>query len=379
MRILVVNGPNLNLLGTREPDVYGTATLSDLEGRWRRRAADKGASIETFQSNHEGAIVDAINGTTDRYNGLIINAGALTHYSFSVRDAVVASNLPTVEVHISNIYEREEWRHFSVLSDVCDLTIVGRGTDGYLNAIDHLVAVGAHAPTTVQYADHADATLDLRTPSGGGPHPVALLIHGGFWKAVWKRDLMDPMAVALAEIGWATVNVEYTRGAGSYGAALQDINAAVQWIADNAEAHQLDAQRIVAIGHSAGGYLALRLAHGDSLVSAALPMAAVSDLGATSESRPDDDPVAVLLGSSRSEAPRLWDQAEIAGQPLVPVHMLHGIDDDSVMPAQSKAYVQLRHGAVPITIIDGCGHMDIIDPQAGSWPTVVAALETLKT
>ncbi len=379
MHILVVNGPNLNLLGTREPDVYGTATLSDLEAQWSQRAAGWGATVEAFQSNHEGAIVDVINGATDRYDGLIINAGALTHYSFSVRDAVAACGLRTVEVHISNIYEREEWRHFSVLSDICDLTIVGRGTEGYINAIDHLVAVDAHTPTTVPYADHADATLDLRTPSGSGPHPVALLIHGGFWNDVWKRDLMDPMAVALTEIGWATVNVEYTRGVGSYGAAPADIAAAVAWTADNADAHRLDVQRIVAVGHSAGGYLALRLAHGDSLVAAAVPIAAVSDLGTTSESRPDDDPVEMFLGSSRNEAPRLWDQAELAGQPLVPVHMLHGVDDDTVMPAQSETYVQRRSGTVPLTLVDGCGHMDIIDPQADSWSSVVAALEAIRS
>jgi len=379
MRILIVNGPNLNLIGTREPAVYGTATLSDLEGQWRRRAVGNGASIETFQSNHEGAIVDAINGTTDRYDGLIINAGALTHYSYSVRDAVAACDLPTVEVHISNIYEREEWRHFSVLSGVCDLTIVGRGTDGYLHGIDHLVAVNAHAPTTVRYGDRADAALDLRTPSDSGRHPVALLIHGGFWNDVWKRDLMGPMAVALTGLGWATVNAEYTRGAGSYGSAPSDITAAIQWIIDCADTHQLDARRIVAVGHSAGGYLALRLAHEDPRIAGAVPIAAVSNLVATSESRPDDDPVAMFLGSPRNEAPRLWDQAELTGQPLVPVHMVHGIDDDTVAPSQSEAYVHLRGGTVPITIIDGCGHMDIIDPQADAWAPVVAALETLRT
>ena len=286
MRILVINGPNLNLLGTREPAIYGSATLADLEGEWRRRANVSTASIEAFQSNHEGAIVDAIQGAAGRYDGIVINAGALTHYSYSLRDAVAASDIATVEVHISNIYDREEWRHFSVLSDVCQLSIIGRGSDGYLNAIDHLVAIATSPPLTTAYANHPDASLDLRVPSGSGPHPVALLIHGGFWGDIWKRDLMDPMAVALTQLGWATANIEYTRGHGSYGSAAADVEAAAQWISDNAATHQLDAERIVAIGHSAGGYLALLLAERGSTISAAVPLAAVSSLTAISESRP---------------------------------------------------------------------------------------------
>ncbi len=378
MRILIINGPNLNLLGSREPPVYGTATLADLEGEWRRRAMIHTASVETFQSNHEGAIVDVLNDAVGRYDGLIINAGALTHYSYSLRDAVAASGLRSVEVHISNVYEREEWRHFSVLSDVCELTIVGRGTDGYLHAIDHLLASCINPPTVAMYSDHDDAMLDLRVPTGDGPHPVAVLIHGGFWGDVWKRDLMDPMAVALAELGWATANIEYTRGPGSHVSAIADVEAAVRWISDNANEHRLDADRVVAVGHSAGGYLALRLAHDSSGIAAALPLAAVSDLAAMSEARPDDDPVAMFLGETREDAPRLWDQAELTGRPSVPVHLLHGMEDKSVLPTQSEAYVQLRGGTTPITIISGCDHMDIIDPNSESWPSVVEALEQVE-
>ena len=379
MRILVINGPNLNLLGTREPTIYGAATLADLEGEWRRRASASTASVEAFQSNHEGAIVDAIQGAAGRYDGMIINAGALSHYSYTLRDAVAASNIATVEVHISNIYEREEWRHFSVLSDVCELSIVGRGTDGYLNAIDHLIAIATSPPLTTTYADHSDALLDLRVPSGTGPHPVALLIHGGFWGDIWKRDLMDPMAVALTHHGWATANIEYSRGHGSYGSAVADVETAVQWIGDNAATHQLDAGRIVAIGHSAGGYLALWLAEQRSAISAAVPLAAVSSLTAISEFRPDDDPAALLLGASRSDAPRLWDQAELTGEPGVPVHMLHGDKDDIVPAAHSTAYASLGEADTTATIVEGVDHMELIDPCSESWQDLVAALERFRT
>jgi len=379
MRILIINGPNLDRLGVRDPDTYGAATLDDLAVEWRERAELQGSSTGSFQSNHEGVIVDAIGEASEKYDGLIINAGALTHYSYSVRDAVEACGLPVVEVHISNIHEREEWRHFSVLTDVCVLTIVGRGTDGYLNAIDHLIARSTSPPITERYGDHPDAALDVRIPSGDGPHGVAFLIHGGFWRDVWMRDLMDPVAVALGEAQWATINVEYTRGPGSYGAALHDISSALSWVVANADAHNLDTTRIVAIGHSAGGYLALKLAHEESTITAALLLAAVSDLAAMSETRPDDDPVAAFLGSQRTEAPRLWEQAELSGQPKVPVHLVHGMDDDSVTPTQSESYVQLRGGTTPITIISDCDHMGIIDPLAKSWPTVLAALESISS
>jgi len=141
MNILVVNGPNLNLLGTREPSIYGSETLIDLEEQWSARASLLGIDVDSFQSNHEGAIIDAIHAARGTADGIVLNAGALTHYSFALADALVAVDIPYVEVHISNIYEREEWRHHSVLSEHADAVIVGRGTTGYLDAISHLHAM----------------------------------------------------------------------------------------------------------------------------------------------------------------------------------------------------------------------------------------------
>lgn len=378
MRILIINGPNLNLLGTREPSIYGTSTLQDLETQWRDHGARISASVDTFQSNHEGAIVDAIHNGIGRYEGLIINAGALTHYSYSLRDAVTASGLPVVEVHISNIHEREEWRHFSVLSDVCELTIVGRGTDGYRNAIDHIVAAQALPPSTENYGDHREAVLDLRIPPGEGPHPVALLIHGGFWRDIWKRDLMDPMAVALTELGWATVNVEYTRGQGSYGYAPNDLAGAVEWIRNRASEFALDAGRILAVGHSAGGFLALKLAHDGVPIAAAVPLGAVTDLRTLAQSMPNDDPVALFLGSTHDDASRLWEQAELTGSARVPVHLIHGARDETVLPSQSEIYAERGDRTVSLTVIDGGDHMDVIDPRSESWQSVVEALDRFR-
>ncbi len=138
MNILVVNGPNLNLLGTREPTIYGSETLADLEAQWLERGSLLGIEVNSFQSNHEGAIIDAIHAAHETTDGIVLNAGALTHYSLALADALVAVGIPYVEVHISNIYEREEWRHHSVLSEHAEAVIVGHGTAGYLDAISHL-------------------------------------------------------------------------------------------------------------------------------------------------------------------------------------------------------------------------------------------------
>jgi 3-dehydroquinate dehydratase-2 len=142
MRVLVINGPNLNLLGRRRPEVYGTATLAELEQRCREWGAALGLQVETFQSNHEGAIIDRLHGALGRCDGVVLNPGALTHYSYALRDAIEAVSLPVVEVHLSDITKREEWRARSVLSEVRAAAIIGRGVDGYREALEWLAARG---------------------------------------------------------------------------------------------------------------------------------------------------------------------------------------------------------------------------------------------
>ena len=140
MKLLVINGPNLNMLGHRDRDVYGTMTLSDIEEMVRHRAEELGAEVEFFQSNSEGAIIDALQAHYASVNGIVINPGALTHYGLSLREALVDTGLPVVEVHISNIYARERWRHRSVVAPVSVGQISGLGWRGYLAALDFLAA-----------------------------------------------------------------------------------------------------------------------------------------------------------------------------------------------------------------------------------------------
>jgi 3-dehydroquinate dehydratase-2 len=141
MRILLINGPNLNTLGRREPTIYGAVTLAQIEDRVRQRARDLGAELSSFQSNDEGDIVDFLQKEARGAAGVLINPGALTHYSLALRDALQATGVPFVEVHISNIYAREEFRHHSVLADLAVGQVSGLGWRGYLAAIDSLVGL----------------------------------------------------------------------------------------------------------------------------------------------------------------------------------------------------------------------------------------------
>lgn len=136
-KLLLLNGPNLNLLGTREPAVYGAATLADIEQAATAQAEAAGAEIACFQSNHEGALIDRIHAARQEgVDAIVINPGGLTHTSVALRDALAGVDIPFVEVHISNIYKREEFRHHSFLSAIALGTICGLGTDGYRFAID---------------------------------------------------------------------------------------------------------------------------------------------------------------------------------------------------------------------------------------------------
>ena len=139
MKILVINGPNLNFLGIREKSVYGTQDYKYLLDLIQKKAKETGCKIETYQSNHEGAIIDKIQEAYfDGTQGIVINPGAYTHYSYAIRDALASITVPKVEVHISNIQEREEFRKISVTAPVCDKQIFGQGLDGYLQAIDFI-------------------------------------------------------------------------------------------------------------------------------------------------------------------------------------------------------------------------------------------------
>lgn len=140
MKLLVINGPNLNFLGIREKGIYGTQDYNYLMELIQKKAKESGCEIICFQSNHEGAIIDRIQEAYfDGTEGIIINPGAFTHYSYAIRDALASITVPKVEIHISDITQREEFRRISVTKEVCDHQIYGQGLDGYLMAVDYIL------------------------------------------------------------------------------------------------------------------------------------------------------------------------------------------------------------------------------------------------
>lgn len=222
-------------------------------------------------------------------------------------------------------------------------------------------ADGAGAPAeTVRYGEHPDHELDLRVPAGSGPHPVAIVLHGGFWRAPFTRRNTDALAVALTAAGWVTANVEYRRlGPGSYREMLEDVKQA---------ARGLDAA--IAIGHSAGGHLALWLAAHEG-AAAAVGLGAVCDLEAAARERLGQDAVLELLGD-----PPDYDAADPGRMlPLgVPQLLVHGTRDDRVPIEHARAYAERAGDECRVLELEGADHFDVIDPRYPDFAKIVDAL-----
>lgn len=393
-RVLVINGPNLNLLGSREPEIYGATTLNELEdliGTW---AAELGVSVSCFQSNHEGEIIDRLHDSRHAQDGVVINAGALTHYSYALHDAIVAINLPAVEVHISNIKEREDWRRTSVISPACEYMIRGRGIDGYRYALEYLVHRSIAHPLTFAYGPGEDRVGDLLVPDGPGPHPVAILIHGGFWRDRWTRDIMHGPALDLRSRGWATWNLEYHRvgTGGGWPMTLEDIAAGIDHLAALVSDHPLDLDKVVVIGHSAGGQLALWAAARPRLSNqipeptprvvprAIVALAPVSDLDRAFDQQLGEGAVGAFLRRSPTEGAERYAAASPRRLlPLeVPQAIVHGTEDESVPIEMSRGYVAAAReygDTASLRELDGVDHLSLIDPRTPAWTVVLEELQ----
>ena len=163
-RILVLNGPNLNLLGTREPEIYGSTKLSDINTLLKTRAKELGADINFLQSNIEGELVNAIQQAQGVYDFILLNAAAFTHYSIAIRDAIAAISVPVIEIHLSNVHSREEFRHHSVIAPVVMGQICGFGIDSYIAALDVAVRKLSLVDQPSQYASNTQQNEDRQNP-----------------------------------------------------------------------------------------------------------------------------------------------------------------------------------------------------------------------
>jgi acetyl esterase/lipase len=283
-----------------------------------------------------------------------------------------------------------------VIEAACVYSIFGRGINGYRHAIDHLVHRAAMEPRTYHYGPAEDQVADLRVPPGPGPHPVAVLIHGGFWRDHWTRDSMEGLALDLVQRGWASWNLEYHRvgSGGGWPTTLEDVAAGIDYLEQAAAEHPLQLGRVIAIGHSAGGHLALwsavrpHLADGIPDPATRVPvrgvvaLAGVSDLAAGHAAGIGSDAVDDFLRRSPADGPERYAAASPAEMlPLgVPQVLVHGTGDEAVPVEMSRSYAAAAKTAgdrVRFTELAGVGHMELIDPADPAWQTAAAALADL--
>lgn len=365
-RYLILNGPNLNLLGTRDPGTYGTDSLADVEEACRRWGAEIGVDIETLQSNHEGVLIDTLHEARHVYDGIVFNPGAYTHTSYALHDAIDAIGTPTVEVHISNVEEREEWRQRSVVRPACAATVYGRGTDGYRWAIRHLFHRSEWPAETVRYADHPDGVMDVRTPAGEGTRVGVVLVHGGFWRHMWTRDTMDGLAVDLARRGFHTANIEYRRlgTGGGWPVTARDVTQAIEHFRTRSEIEAL-----VVVGHSAGAQLAFMAQVGAASSYLPVSLGGVLDMElAVAEGIGGGAPQAFLGDASAADASPIVHAS--GGEAVV----VHGADDDRVPVAQARRYAQ-ANDACEYLELENVGHFEFLERSDPAWLQVVGVLE----
>lgn len=384
MRILLLNGPNLNLLGLRDPAVYGATTLPELELRFRGWAAALGVTqVDAFQSNHEGQLIDRIHAARTTADGIVFNPGAYTHTSYALHDAIEAVGVPTVETHISDIEEREEWRRTSRIRPACVHAVYGRGIDSYRWALSHLVVRTTRPVVRIDYGDGSEQFGDLRLPEGDGPFPLAVLVHGGFWRHRWTRDTTELLALDLADRGVATLNVEYRRvgAAGGGGGGTASVDDVVEAVVAGLDHPGTDPSRWAIAGHSAGGQLALLAArtlggNADHAPRLAVSLAGVVDLAAA---------IAGDLGQGAAQAyvgnadPMALSPAALL--PLrVPTLLSHGSADEHVPISQSEGYAeQAREAGDDVELLVGPhDHFAYLDPRQPAWievaDRIIAAL-----
>lgn len=355
MRVLVLNGPNLNLLGKRQPEIYGKTTIADLTQSVVAWGAAMGVEVDTAQSNSESALIELIHDSA--HDGIVFNPGALSHTSRALGDAIASVPTPVVEIHVSNVRQREPWRAESVVAAACVRTIYGRGVEGYRDALRHLVNRAALPVETTRYGPHSDNIADVRQGSRG----CVVLVHGGFWRQEWERDTMESLAVDLSRRDITTINIEYRRlgSSGGWPASGHDVLTALE----TAPRHCIGSSTTSIIGHSAGGFLALWAANRRS-VDLVVGLGAVTDLArlSASSAEPGAFEAGVLLAAGAPPT--------VAAPPGT--LLVHGGGDSLVDPGHSSRLAGVAQVLTPDT-----GHFELLDAGNHYWARVVDAVEAI--
>lgn len=351
MRVAVIHGPNLNLLGTRQPHIYGSTTLGQLEDRIGAWASRLGVEVSFFQSNDEGSLVDAIQGSTPGHDAIILNPGGYTHTSVAIADALSSVTIPCVEVHLSDIRRREAWRSVSIVAASTVRQIQGRGPAGYRDALRHLVNRSMVPYETLSYGPDPEQVGDHR--AGNASRGLVVLVHGGLWLGQWERDTTESLAVGLHQAGYDTLNIEYRRLGDRpvWPASGHDVEMAIRF------AGHLK-REVIVIGHSAGGYLGL-WTHRRNPRFGLLCLAPLTDLASAQS---DHRSLAEVVASGAPATLRA---------PARSVFLLHGAEDTIVPPRQSERFTQ----ECRVEILPELGHFDLLDPSRPHWDLLLAGLE----
>ncbi len=354
-------------------------------------AAEIGLAAEVLACAGEEDLSGEIVRTLGAGDGVLVCAGALRS-SRRVQETVMSSSAPALvwlDLRLAST-EREPW-----LDPARVASIRGRGLEGIRWAMRWLLARAAWPPIPERYGRGPEQTGDLRVPEGPGPHPVVVLLHGGGWRERWERDLMDGLAVDLAQRGYATWNPEFRRVGPSsdrFSDIFDDVSAAVDHVAALAERFPLALDRVIVSGHSAGGHLAVWIGCRDHLPAGApggrervrpallLSLAGVHDLVECATRGTDEMSTLALLGGAPDDVPERYAMA--SPKELLPIGipqlLVHGLDDRPDLVDLDRTYAASARASgcdVDLLELPGADHFDVIDPRSTAWRAIVERLD----